>query len=396
MLRKIFLFGAIIAVIIAMASCGVSKPQKVKIVVSYGSLDESFNATISAIKLAMTESQGKAGQVEVELLTFNPYDKVANSVTAETETEVAQKAVADPTVVFYLGPSSSSTAKISMPILNKAGIAQIGLGDSWPGLTKPGYGQGEPGIYYPTGKRHFFRVNVSDDVQGVVAAKWAKELGFKKIAVVNDGRIYGQGLAGIFGLTAQDLDLEIVSNESYDAFKVTPQQLDELATHLVQTQPDLIYAGLTIDEREINFIRKIRILAPQIPIMGGDTFINSDLTTKAAPDLIEGIYATDVVVSAYQLESAKPFIESYRQTYGKDPDGWLVLYYEATKVALQAIKQAKEPTRAGVLEAMQNFGEYSGALGKWHFNKDGDFSLNLVGQYQIKHGKWEMVEMDKK
>ncbi len=393
MVRKFFLLCGMMAIMIAMVSCGAAKPQKVKIVLSYGAPDKMFDNVLTAIKLALTESNGKAGQVEVELVTFNPYDKVANSVTAETETEVAQKAVADPAVVFYLGPSSSVTAKISMPILNKASIAQIGLANSWPGLTKPGYGVGEPGIYYPTGKRHFFRVNVSDDLQGVSAAQWVKQLGFKRICLVNDGRVYGQGLAGIFGVTAQDIGLEVVANEGYDAFNVTAAQLDELAARVVQTKPDLIYMGMTMDEREINLINKIRTLSPKIPIMGGDTFMTSELTSKVAPELINGIYATDVSVSAYQLESAKPFIESYRKSYGQEPNGWLVIYYEATKVALHAIEQAKEPTRAGVLEAMQNFGEYSGALGKWHFNKEGDFSLNLVGGYQIKDGKWEFVKV---
>jgi hypothetical protein len=36
---------------------------------------------------------------------------------------------------------------------NCAGVVQISPSAMWPGSTKPGFAQGEPGIFYPTGQR---------------------------------------------------------------------------------------------------------------------------------------------------------------------------------------------------------------------------------------------------
>jgi hypothetical protein len=38
-------------------------------------------------------------------------------------------------------------------------------------LTKPGFAQGEPGIFYPTSKRAFFRLVPTDEKPGPAATK---------------------------------------------------------------------------------------------------------------------------------------------------------------------------------------------------------------------------------
>ena len=59
--------------------------------------------------------------------------------------------------MVYIATYNSGAAKVSMPITNKAGMAQVTVANTYPGLTKPGNAPGEPGIYRPTGKVNYFR-----------------------------------------------------------------------------------------------------------------------------------------------------------------------------------------------------------------------------------------------
>ena len=47
--------------------------------------------------------------------------------------------------------------------------------NTYPGLTRP-FGPGEPDKHYPTGRRNYLRTALSDDLQGLFAARWAAEL----------------------------------------------------------------------------------------------------------------------------------------------------------------------------------------------------------------------------
>ena len=61
--------------------------------------------------------------------------------------------------------------------------------------TGPGTAPGEPDKYYPTGKRNYARVVAADDFQGAADAQLAKQLGMKKVYVLNDKEAYGLGVA---------------------------------------------------------------------------------------------------------------------------------------------------------------------------------------------------------
>ena len=80
------------------------------------------------------------------------------------------------------------------PINNRANMAQITPANTYPGLTKKrGAAPGEPEIYRPGGFVSYFRPIPADDIQGAVAAKWAKRLGVKKVFILNDQELYGKG-----------------------------------------------------------------------------------------------------------------------------------------------------------------------------------------------------------
>ena len=122
------------------------------------------------------------------------------SGTADREGATPSKAVADPDVMVFIGPYNSGAAKISMPDLNEAGLLQISPAVTWPGLTKKikGVAPDEPEMYRPAKRVTFCRVCPTDDLQGPLAADFAKdELKVKKVYILDDKELYGEGIAEV-------------------------------------------------------------------------------------------------------------------------------------------------------------------------------------------------------
>ncbi len=396
--KKQFVVSFLVLCLLVPTACdGIGGPKTVKVAVSLPLGLEIGKDMLNAAQLALDEAGGKAGDVSVELLVFDASDPKGSPVSPDLEREATTQAIADSKVVAYLGAAATDQARVSIPLLNEADIAQVSPSATWPGLTKPGYGPGEPGIYYPTGRRNFFRTVPSDDAQGVAAARWVSQLGIQTVYVVDNDTAYGRGIAGIFEARAQDFGIEVVAHDSFNADSVTAEELTALARRVVEAKPDLVYFGGGAESKGTEFVGAIRALDPNAQIMGADGLMQDQLITDLGPDLAGGLYATNGTIPVGQLESeeAAAFLTKYKATYGKEPPPYAVTTYEAMKVLLHAIEQAKEPTRKGVLEVMQNLGEFSGVFGRWRFDAQGDITWTAISGMQVQNGTWTFVQVVK-
>jgi branched-chain amino acid transport system substrate-binding protein len=393
--RRHGLFLIIIILLgLGMTACQkVVGPKTVKVAVTMPLGLEIGQDMLNAAQMALDEAGGKAGNIKVELLIFNSSEPEGNPVSTELEQQAVAQASDDPAVVAYIGAPTSDQARATLALLNEASITQLSPAATWPGLTKPGFGPGEPGVYYPTGRRHFFRLAPSDDVQGVGAARWAQKLGVESTYIVDDNSAYGRGVTGIFEVSVQDVGIKIIGAESFEGAAATTAELVAIANRVIEAEPDLLFIGSSIGFGGDEFIRTVRGLDPDINIMAPDGMVQDQLITDVGAGLVEGIYATSVTIPAEQLDPAAAFWVSYQVAYGKEPPPMAVATYEAMKVVLYAIEQAKEPTREGVLTAMANLGEFSGIMGTWQFDARGDISITAISGMQIKNGAWSFVQV---
>src|SRR5919107_6442857 len=163
-------------------------------------------AVIDGERLALEQAGGKVGKWKINYVSLD--DSTAQNPGTADEAQTAQnarKAVQDETTIFYLGEFNSGGTKVSLPILNKAGIPQISPSNTYVGLTtdKPGSEPGEPEKYYPAGKRTYARVVPRDTIQGAALVSVMKEDGCRSVTLWNDGSTYGAGLARNIALSAK-------------------------------------------------------------------------------------------------------------------------------------------------------------------------------------------------
>jgi branched-chain amino acid transport system substrate-binding protein len=184
--------AAITALALVMSACGgagtggttgATTAKTVKIISSLPMTGASRTQTVeivNSIKMAIDET--KIPNVTVQYEPLDDATAAKGSWDAAQEAENARKAINDKSVVAYIGTYNSGAAKISIPLLNQAGLVMVSPANTYPGLTKPGKGEAnEPNVYYPSGKRTYARVVPADDLQGAVGAVWAKDLGAKKV-----------------------------------------------------------------------------------------------------------------------------------------------------------------------------------------------------------------------
>lgn len=361
------------------------KEETIKIVTSLPMRGITVGQGISnGIKLALEEAEYKAGTFKIELVTEDDGNEIGKWQEA-TEAAIAQRAVADKDVMAYIGTYNSGAAKISIPITNQAGLVEVSPGNTWPGLTQPGFAPGEPGIFYPTGVRNYFRVVPTDALQGPAGAVWAKSLGVQSVYIFDDGEAYGKGISTLFKKKALELGLTVLNHKTFDN---TPEGIvKELAT-LKNLSVDMVYYGGTTPNGAVPLIKGMRAQNMTAKFMAPDGTMEQAFIDQAGA-ASEGALLTVVGIPVDQFTGkGKDFVKKYQEQFGMEPETFSLFGYEAAKVVLNAIEKAGVKDRAKILGQVANTKDYNGLIGKWSFDQNGDTTLTTVSGNVVKENKF--------
>ena len=255
-------------------------------------------------------------------------------------------------------------------------------------LTQPGPGTapGEPGKYYPTGKRNYARVVAADDFQGAADATLAKSLGIKKLYVLNDKEAYGQGVADEHGERSEEARHH--DRQGCRAGTRRPTSYAALALQIKASGAQAVFLGGLICENGGKLIKDIRNNAPNVKILAPDGFTPISADVQQTGGLANGMYVSVAGLPNTQLPAAgKAFVKAFSASIGGAAvDPYAVYAAQAADVIIQAIKQS-DGTRAGVAAQLFKIDIPNGILGPIKFNANGDVSANPVTIYYVKNGK---------
>jgi len=289
-------------------------------------------------------------------------------------------------LVAVIGPWSSFCGQVQIPITNRAPggpLAMVSAIATHPGLTRGGpisqVGgiRGEPGVYYPTGKRSFVRLMAHEQLQGVANAMLAKELGLRRVYVAQDPGWKAE-FAYPFRRTARRLGIQIagVANFSDDS------EHDLLAERVARSRAQGVFiAGLGSvgGGRLVKALRER--LGSRIKILAHDPFLPiADLLAFAGP-AAHGLYfgSTDVPPRA-QPPAGRRFARDIgtfdAPVFGVLPAG------QTTELLLDAISRS-DGTRASVLEELRGAKVEDGILGDFRIDRNGDITPARLAIFRV-------------
>jgi branched-chain amino acid transport system substrate-binding protein len=296
-----------------------------------------------------------------------------------------------PAVLGVIGPYTSSCASVELPILNAARggpLAAVSASATVVGLTHegPATPPREPRSYYPRGVRNFARVVAADDVQGAAAALMAKQLGIRRLYVLNDQEPYGIAVGASVRKSARKLGIGIAGTEGYE---LRGRSFKKVAKRIERSGADGVFLGgsLAVSGPTSTLVRDLRaVLGRRVQILAPDGFA-AEVLIQQAGAAAEGVVVSVPVVDPARLPpTGRRFVEAFEQAIEGQAAPTSAATAQATEVLLDAIA-ASDGTRASVTRNLLRTRVKNGILGSFEFDANGDTTAGGVTMYRIKNGK---------
>jgi branched-chain amino acid transport system substrate-binding protein len=321
-------------------------------------LSGASRAQAKAVNAGARQALREAGS-PVRLVTLNNATPRAGAWTVGRTRANARKAAKNASTVAYIGEFNSGAAKVSVPILNRAGIPTISPSSTYNGLTTGGAGttSGEPGRYYPTGVRTYFRIVPNDHTQAAALVTAMRDRGCKALGLVHDGEVYGKGMNADAVATAQRLGLPVVANVRIS--RSAPSAIRRANADC------MAYTGITANGA-VRLFRSGALRGKQL--FGSDGVAETGFVRRLPRSV-----ARRTLVTVATLPTPAPF-------GNRDP--YYAYGYEAMKLVLDGLA-ASGGTRAGLLGWLPTVQNRQSILGTYGFDANGDTTLRRYGLYGL-------------
>lgn len=303
----------------------------------------------------------------------------------------AQAYVQDTSVVGVIGPFNSGAAAIMIPVLNRASggpLALVSPANTGVGLTHdgPGADDGDPGRYYPSGRRNYARIVAADDYQGAASALLAQRLGKKSVYALHDGSRYGRGIATSFRDAARELDLSVAGFEEWDP---AASGYAALAAKIAKTGAEVVYLGGLVTANGGKLVADLANgVGEGVQLMASDGFTPIEAVVQSAgAAAAEGLTVSVAGLPNSALRGrGRVFLAAFRKVIGREPDPYSVYAAQATEVLLDAIARS-DGSRASVTAQLFRTKVKNGILGTFAIDANGDTTTNPVTIYRVRKGK---------
>ncbi len=298
----------------------------------------------------------------------------------------ATSLVANSSVMGIVGPFNSGVAKVTIPIINQAGLVMISPTNTNPGLTIEAQAAANGinwTLLHPASLPDaYFRTCGNDITQGAVDAQVAttSPISATSAFVVDDDTVYGVGLANFFSSSfASDGGHTVGTRTHITSAQVS--NLSSLASTIASLNPNVVFYGGVTSGGGGALKKDLVADGYTKPMVGGDGIADdpSFLTTagSAAGNTFGSVAAPDTSTLTTAADTA--FKSAYTSYVAGMPNNQLLPYstmsYDVANIEIQAItsviNSGKSVTRANVLSAVSSI-HYSGLTGNISFNAQGD------------------------
>lgn len=313
-----------------------------------------------------------------------PYDDQANPDNGVAN---SKQIVADPTILAVVGHYNSGVQIPSSENYHTANLANVSPANTNPKVTDRNY-------------LEVNRIVGRDDVQGVVAAQFAKSKGMKSAYVLHDKTAYGQGIATFFEQEAKKIGVQVLGFEGTEE----KANFDAILAPMIASNPDVVFFGGIYDQASV-FFKQAREKGYEGMFLSDDGYDSPEAIKIGGAILLKGkgTYYTTVAGPAKLYPGTAKFQTDFKAKYGADPKPFAAQGYDCMAIALKAIENAavaaggKAPARKAVAEAVRALKDFPGITGKINFNAKGDLTTAKYFVIQVVSAddtKWNDNKID--
>ena len=264
-----------------------------------GPRGEAARDAVRGQKLALAEAGGVAGPFKVN---FAPIDLRGGGTRI---THTVREAIHDVSIIAAITDLDTSTARLTVPLFNSAGILQVSPGATYGGFVAPA-GEVDPDAperYFPTGRRTFAPLLPTTEAQAVALAGAARG----RVAVEAEAGEAGEALAAALqerlGSTVDvaDADTFIYAGED-------PESAAGVVESVLRENP------------------RVRVLLPD---------------ALSTTDLVRGRRVAAVTAAGPpDPDRDAAFITGFERAFDAEPGPYALLGYQAMKGILGAVNRA--------------------------------------------------------
>ncbi|WP_429404290.1 branched-chain amino acid ABC transporter substrate-binding protein [Paraburkholderia sp. MM5482-R1] len=328
--------------------------------------------TENGVRLAIDEANAQHLTVGGQPVQFE-LDSVDDQGDPRIGVQVAQKLV-DDGVAVVIGPLNSGVCLPTSSAFTAAGIPMMLASATNPEITR-------------RGMKTIFRMIPTDAQNAGIAGNYAVTVTkAERIAVMDDRTAFGQGEAEEFIKAVKAAGGQIV-DQQYTNDKAVDFRAQ--LTHMKSSNADLVYFG-GLDNQAGLVIKQMKMLGMRAQFLGGGAVADTVFTQVAGPSA-EGALAWEYGRPLNELPRGTEFADKYKHKFGTENLTYSPFAYDATWLAIDAMKKAGSAKPAAFVPAIRST-DYEGITGKIAFDSNGDQKSPMSTLYQVKDGKWQPVK----
>ena len=325
----------------------------------------------NGVQLAINELNKEGFKLNGKVVTLEmiAMDDKANP---QEGVKVAQQLV-DAGVIAVIGHLNSGVSIAAAPIYAAKGIAQLAISSN-PKFTDLGHTTA-------------LRLVANDELQARALGSFAgSQIQGTKFAVVDDGTLYGKGLA--------DAAAEKVKAKKTISLR---QSFDDKTKDFTELAAKLKADGIEVVVSTLNDFQVIALIEnltkinynKQITILGTDTLKTTDMIRQSAN--VGALYATSIVLEANEFAGGKAFLDAYQATFKIPPAYGGHYTYDATHILAAAIRRAKSAEPAKIAETLRKIDGFAPVTGSMKWTDKGEQRYGVVSVYKVSGTSWESI-----
>jgi branched-chain amino acid transport system substrate-binding protein len=343
---------------------------------------------LDGMRLALRQAGGRAGEFHIDLDAMDDAAPGTGAPDAAAAAGAALTAAEHSPTILYLGDMTSAATEVTLPILNEAGIPQLSPSSGYDGLTGagPDTASGEPGIFYPSGRRTFARLVPRDLVQAGELLQAMRQAGCRRVALAGGGQPGPGSLELLLAREAAAHGLRVVLEQTLPL----AGGADAFAHQLRRRKAGCLALAGTPAVEAVAAADAAGLAMPRLDLFTGSALCTASFVDAGAGGILPELGSRTQCTSPVPDLSAEPrgraFLRAYRAAFGTaDPDPYAALGYEAMRLALDTIARLgpQGEERQSVARALLSTRARASLLGTYSIDARGDTSLTGFGLYGV-------------